>query len=57
MKYRGRWVPSNIYNENDVVWMDLGESSLGGETYFVCREEHIAENKDEIHTLLWGKYG
>ncbi len=56
MNYRGRWVPTNIYDEKDVVWIDLDEEkTLGSESYFVCREEHIAE--DEFDPKMWELYG
>jgi hypothetical protein len=56
MKYRGRWVPTNTYNKQDVVWMYLNKTN-GKESYFVCQEEHQAIDEAEIHsTELWKKW-
>ena len=54
MNYRGRWVPTNIYKEKDVVWVDSEEPELETETYFVCREEHIADY--EFDANMWEEW-
>jgi NAD-dependent SIR2 family protein deacetylase len=39
MNYRGRWVPTNIYDEKDVVWIDLDEEKTVGkynDGVFIC---------------------
>jgi len=56
MKYRGIWNQTNIYNENDVVWVPVDHEKKTA-NYFVCREEHIAEAFPEEGELwrFWGK--
>ena len=57
MNYRGRWVPTNVYKTNDVVWVDLKEPKLNGESYFICQEEHQAILLEELSCKeLWRKY-